>query len=76
MTMAEVKRGYEALGGKLIEYVEPKQLFTGVWLTGAVPRPFPEKNYPAMIHYRDPDGNLVVDNIPEDQSWCWTPTKG
>ena len=68
MTMAEVKNGYEALGGKFIEYVEPKQLFTGVWLTGPVPRPFPEKNYPAMIHYRDPDGHLVVDNIPEDQS--------
>ena len=56
MTMAEVKKGYEALGGKFIEYVEPKQLFTGVWLTGPVPRPFPEKNYQAMIHYRDPEG--------------------
>jgi 7,8-dihydropterin-6-yl-methyl-4-(beta-D-ribofuranosyl)aminobenzene 5'-phosphate synthase len=30
MTMAEVKKGYEALGGKFIEYVEPKQLFTGL----------------------------------------------
>jgi 7,8-dihydropterin-6-yl-methyl-4-(beta-D-ribofuranosyl)aminobenzene 5'-phosphate synthase len=37
MTMAEVKNCYEALGGKFIEYVEPKQLLTGVWLTGPVP---------------------------------------
>jgi len=76
MTMAEVKKAYEALGGKFIEYVEPKQLFTGVWLTGPVPRPFPEKNYPAMNHYRDPDGNLIVDNIPEDQSLVLDTDKG
>jgi 7,8-dihydropterin-6-yl-methyl-4-(beta-D-ribofuranosyl)aminobenzene 5'-phosphate synthase len=76
MTMAEVKKGYEALGGKFIEYVEPKQLFTGVWLTGPVPRPFPEKNYPAMIHYRDPEGNLIMDDIPEDQSLVLDTDKG
>jgi 7,8-dihydropterin-6-yl-methyl-4-(beta-D-ribofuranosyl)aminobenzene 5'-phosphate synthase len=76
ITMAEVKNGYEALGGKFIEYAEPKQLFTGVWLTGPVPRPFPEKNYPALIHYRDPDGNLVADNIPEDQSLVLDTDKG
>ena len=66
ITMAEVKNGYEALGGKFIEYAEPKQLLTGVWLTGPVPRPFPEKNYPALIHYRDPDGNLVH----QVSDWC------
>ena len=76
MTMAEVKDGYEALGGKFIEYYEPKQLFTGVWLTGPVPRPYPEKNYPAMNHYRDPNGNLLVDNIPEDQSLVLDTDKG
>ena len=76
MTMGDVKNGYEALGGKFIEYVEPKQLFTGVWLTGPVPRPFPEKNYPAMSHYRDPGGNLVTDNIPEDQSLVLDTDKG
>jgi 7,8-dihydropterin-6-yl-methyl-4-(beta-D-ribofuranosyl)aminobenzene 5'-phosphate synthase len=68
MTMAEVKSGYEALGGKFIEYAEPKELFPGVWLTGPVPRPYPEKNYPAGIHLRDPSGKLLEDNVPEDQS--------
>jgi hypothetical protein len=29
MTMAEVKKGYEALGGKLIEYVEPNNSLPG-----------------------------------------------
>ena len=29
-----------------------------------------------MIHYRDPDGNLVVDNIPEDQSLVLDTEKG
>jgi metal-dependent hydrolase (beta-lactamase superfamily II) len=37
---------------------------------------FPEKNYPAMIHYRDSDGNLVLDNIPEDQSLVLDTDKG
>jgi 7,8-dihydropterin-6-yl-methyl-4-(beta-D-ribofuranosyl)aminobenzene 5'-phosphate synthase len=76
MTMTEAKSDYEALGGEFIEYDEPRQLLTGVWLTGPVPRPFPEKNYPEGIHYRDPNGNLVVDNIPEDQSLVLDTDKG
>ena len=76
MTMTEVKSDYEALGGEFIECGEPRQLFTGGWLTGPVPRPFPEKNYPEGIHYRDPNGNLVVDNIPEDQSLVLDTDKG
>ncbi|MBV9998515.1 MAG: MBL fold metallo-hydrolase [Verrucomicrobia bacterium] len=76
MSMAEVKSGYEALGGKFIEYAEPKELFAGVWLTGPVPRPYPEKNYPAGIHLRDPSGKLLEDNIPEDQSLVLDTAKG
>jgi 7,8-dihydropterin-6-yl-methyl-4-(beta-D-ribofuranosyl)aminobenzene 5'-phosphate synthase len=76
ITMPEVKKGYEALGGKFIEYFEPKQLFTGVWITGPVPRPYPEKNYSAMNHCRDLNGHLVRDNIPEDQSLVLDTDKG
>jgi 7,8-dihydropterin-6-yl-methyl-4-(beta-D-ribofuranosyl)aminobenzene 5'-phosphate synthase len=76
MTMAEVKTGYEALGGKFIEYGEPKELFPGVWLTGPVPRPYPEKNYPVAIHLRDPSGKLLEDNVPEDQSLVLDSDKG
>lgn len=74
--MAEVKSGYEALGGKFIEHAQPQELFPGVWLTGPVPRPYPEKNYPAAIHVRDPDGKLLEDNIPEDQALVFDSEKG
>jgi 7,8-dihydropterin-6-yl-methyl-4-(beta-D-ribofuranosyl)aminobenzene 5'-phosphate synthase len=38
-----------------------------VWLTGPVPRIYPERNYPADKLVRAPAG-LVEDNIPEEQS--------
>jgi len=76
MTMAEVKSGYEALGGKFIEYDDPKELFPGVWLTGPVPRAYPEKNYPPGIHVRYPDGKLLEDNVPEDQSLVFDTDQG
>ncbi len=69
LTMAEIKRDYEALGGKFIEYAEPKELFAGAWLTGPVPRPFPEKNWSPGVKLRPAaDQPPVDDTLPEDQS--------
>jgi 7,8-dihydropterin-6-yl-methyl-4-(beta-D-ribofuranosyl)aminobenzene 5'-phosphate synthase len=76
MTMAKVKKGYEALGENFIEYEEPKELFPGMWLTGPVPRPFPEKNWSPGVHLRDPSGKIIEDNIPEDQSLVLDTNKG
>jgi len=41
-----------------------------------VPRPYPEKNYPAAIRLRDPSGKLLEDNVPEDQSLVLDVDKG
>jgi len=41
-----------------------------------VPRPYPEKNYPAAIRLRDPSGKLLKDNVPEDQSLVLDVDKG
>lgn len=76
VTMAEVKAGYEALGGKFIESNEPKQLLPGVWLTGPVPRTYPERNWSPRPKIRDADGKLVEDNIPEDQALVLDTDKG
>ena len=76
MTMAEVKKGYEALGGEFIEYGEPKELFSGVWLTGPVPRLYPERNWSPGIHLRNAAGENVDDDIPEDQSLVLTTDRG
>ena len=62
-----VKKEYEATGGKFIEHSEAVQLFPGAWLTGPVPRKYPEHNWSSTGKVQTPDGT-VEDNIPEDQS--------
>ncbi len=77
LTMAQIRSGYEALGGTFIEYAEPKEIFPGAWLTGPVPRPYPEKNWSPGVKLRGPDGKgLVDDTIPEDQSLVFDTDKG
>jgi len=68
--MVAIRKEYEATGGKFIEHENWSELFPGAWLTGPVPRKFPEHNYgfPTPTgKIQTPEG-LVEDNIPEDQS--------
>jgi 7,8-dihydropterin-6-yl-methyl-4-(beta-D-ribofuranosyl)aminobenzene 5'-phosphate synthase len=74
--MARIKREYEATGGTVLEYSEPKELFPGVWLTGPVPRKYPERNWSGSGQLRTADGKTVEDNIPEDQSLIIDTDKG
>ena len=62
--MPTIKADYEAAGGSFIEYDQPREMFPGVWLTGPVPRKYPEKNY---------GGD---DILPEDQSLIIDTDKG
>lgn len=66
--MLQVKSDYEATGGKFIQYDQPVEIYPGVWLTGPVPRKYPERNWSGRGQVRLPDGATVEDNIPEDQS--------
>jgi 7,8-dihydropterin-6-yl-methyl-4-(beta-D-ribofuranosyl)aminobenzene 5'-phosphate synthase len=74
--MVQVKSDYEAAGGKFIEYNQPSEIYPGVWLTGPVPRKYPEHNWNGRGQVRLPDGTLVEDNIPEDQSLIIDTDKG
>lgn len=65
--MIALKNGYESTGGKFVEHSEAAELFPGAWLTGPVPRKFPEHNWSSTSKVQTPAG-LVEDNIPEDQS--------
>jgi 7,8-dihydropterin-6-yl-methyl-4-(beta-D-ribofuranosyl)aminobenzene 5'-phosphate synthase len=58
---------YEAGGGKFLVHRRPVQILPGVWLSGPVPRPHPERNYPRSGRLRAPQG-MVEDSIPEDAS--------
>jgi 7,8-dihydropterin-6-yl-methyl-4-(beta-D-ribofuranosyl)aminobenzene 5'-phosphate synthase len=65
--MIAIKKEYEATGGKFVELENAAEIFPGAWLTGPVPRKFPEHNWSSTGKVQTPAG-LVEDNIPEDQS--------
>jgi 7,8-dihydropterin-6-yl-methyl-4-(beta-D-ribofuranosyl)aminobenzene 5'-phosphate synthase len=73
--MLAVKKEFEATGGKFIEHDKVDEIFPGVWLTGPVPRVYPEKNYPAGIEVKE-DGKWVEDNVPDDQSLVFNTDRG
>jgi 7,8-dihydropterin-6-yl-methyl-4-(beta-D-ribofuranosyl)aminobenzene 5'-phosphate synthase len=75
-TMIATKRDYESAGGTFIEYSQPRELFPGVWLTGPVPRKYPEKNWNPGRMLRLGDGKTAEDNLPEDQSLVIVTDKG
>ncbi len=63
-----MKRDYEASGGKFVEHDSPVEIYPGVWLTGPIPRTFPERNWSDRGMITMPDGSKREDNIPEDMS--------
>lgn len=65
--LVSLKKEYEATGGKFIEHDQASELFPGWWLTGPVPRKYPERNWSSTGMVQTPSG-LVEDTIPEDQS--------
>jgi len=74
-SMIATRTEYEATGGKFIEHDQPVELFPGAWLSGPVPRTYPERNWSVKGKVKMPDG-LVEDTIPEDQSLVLNTSKG
>jgi 7,8-dihydropterin-6-yl-methyl-4-(beta-D-ribofuranosyl)aminobenzene 5'-phosphate synthase len=70
-----VKSAMEATGATFVEHRKPEEIFPGVWLTGPVPRPNPERYWgqPASIVT---GSGLVPDSIPEDMSLLVNTDKG
>lgn len=73
--MIAMKKDYEATRGKFIEHDKPEEILPGVWLTGPVPRFYPEKNYPAGVEVAKAEG-WVEDDLPEDQSLLFNTPRG
>jgi 7,8-dihydropterin-6-yl-methyl-4-(beta-D-ribofuranosyl)aminobenzene 5'-phosphate synthase len=65
--MIAIKKDYEATGGKFIELDKGAEIFPGAWLTGPVPRVYPERNWSGTEQVLTPAGS-VEDTVPEDQS--------
>ena len=65
--MIAIRKEYEATGGKIIEHDSGVEIFPGAWVSGPVPRKYPEHNWSVKGKVQTPEG-LVEDTIPEDQS--------
>jgi len=73
--MISIRRDFEATGGRFVEHSEGADIFPGAWLTGPVPRKYPERNWSVSGKVQTPDG-LVEDTVPEDQSLVLDTTQG
>jgi 7,8-dihydropterin-6-yl-methyl-4-(beta-D-ribofuranosyl)aminobenzene 5'-phosphate synthase len=73
--MIAIKKAYEATGGEFIEHDKPAEILPGVWVTGPVPRLYPEKNYPEGIEVAKSEG-WVEDDVPDDQSLVFNTPRG
>jgi len=70
-----LKDAVEAGGGVFIEHRGPVELLPGVWLTGPVPRRYPERNWGPPMSIVTARG-LVPDSIPEDMALVVNTDKG
>ena len=73
--MIAIRKEYEATGGKFIEHADAVEIFPGAWLSGPVPRKYPERNWSVKGKVQTPEG-LVEDTIPEDQSLVLNTPRG
>jgi 7,8-dihydropterin-6-yl-methyl-4-(beta-D-ribofuranosyl)aminobenzene 5'-phosphate synthase len=73
--MIAIRKEFEATGGKFIVLSKNSELFSGAWLTGPVPRQYPEHNWTRTGRVQTTAG-LIEDNIPEDQSLVLNTVKG
>src|SRR5215472_11100591 len=73
--MIGIRKDYEASGGKFVEHAEGSDIVPGAWLTGPVPRKYPERNWSPGGKVETPNG-LLEDNIPEDQSLVLNTSRG
>lgn len=65
--MIRVRLDYEATGGKFVVHAKPVELQPGVWLTGPVPRPHPERNWSGRTQVKTAAG-VREDTLNEDMA--------
>ncbi len=64
-----LKPVYEASGGKFVSVDKPTEIHPGIWLTGPVPRKYPERNWGGFGTSRIVTAKgQIEDTVPEDMS--------
>ena len=74
-SMIATRKEYEAAGGRFVEHDGWFEIFPGAWLTGPVPRLYPEKNWSGTGKMKSPDG-VIEDTVPEDTTLVINTAKG
>jgi 7,8-dihydropterin-6-yl-methyl-4-(beta-D-ribofuranosyl)aminobenzene 5'-phosphate synthase len=67
---------YEASGGNFVEHKGPEQIFPGVWVTGPVPRVYPERNWSGDVGRVVTPTGAADDSLPEDMSLVFDTPRG
>ncbi len=62
-----IRAQYLASGGSFVIHEKPVELLPGVWFSGPVPRPNPEKNWNPGLSLLTAAGR-IEDNVPEDSA--------
>jgi 7,8-dihydropterin-6-yl-methyl-4-(beta-D-ribofuranosyl)aminobenzene 5'-phosphate synthase len=65
--LKDIRAQYLATGAAFVVHEQPTELWPGVWLSGPVPRPNPEKNWNPGLWLEGRAGRLE-DNVPEDSA--------
>jgi 7,8-dihydropterin-6-yl-methyl-4-(beta-D-ribofuranosyl)aminobenzene 5'-phosphate synthase len=73
--MILIKPQYEQTGGAFVAHDRPTQLYPGVWLTGPVPRKYPERNWSGSGTVKTAAG-VVEDTVPEDMAMVFDTDEG
>jgi 7,8-dihydropterin-6-yl-methyl-4-(beta-D-ribofuranosyl)aminobenzene 5'-phosphate synthase len=66
--MPAIKAEYETGGGRFVIHQKAGEIFPHAWLTGPVPRVYPERNWSGSLRLKPAGGSESEDNVPEDQS--------
>jgi 7,8-dihydropterin-6-yl-methyl-4-(beta-D-ribofuranosyl)aminobenzene 5'-phosphate synthase len=73
--MIRLKADYEKTGGVFVSHTGPAELQPGVWLTGPVPRRYPERNWSGSVSVTTPKGG-VEDTVQDDMSLVFDTEQG
>jgi 7,8-dihydropterin-6-yl-methyl-4-(beta-D-ribofuranosyl)aminobenzene 5'-phosphate synthase len=65
--MIALRETLEAAGVEFLVHAVPTEIVPAVWVSGPVPRQFPEKNYPSTIEV-SLNGTWTEDYVPESQA--------
>ena len=58
---------FAELGVEIIEHANAAEILPAIWVSGPIPRPHPEKNYPDFVKVKL-DNQWVVDHVPDSQA--------